>query len=64
MNLPKIDNNLYLDMVNGSPALEQGQVRCRECGKTRKVDSAESLRHGWPKCCGYTMELLSPKATR
>lgn len=42
------------------PSLTRGQVWCRSCGSTRKVDSADCLRSGWPKCCGYTMTIDSP----
>jgi len=34
-----------------------GIVRCRTCGRSQSVDSAQSLRSGWPKCCGYTMTI-------
>lgn len=43
------------------PQLARGQVWCRQCGRTRRTDSAESMRHGWPKCCGYTMTIDSPE---
>jgi Zn finger protein HypA/HybF involved in hydrogenase expression len=41
--------------------LARGQVWCRECGRTQRTDSAEAMRHGWPKCCGYTMTIDSPE---
>ncbi len=43
------------------PSLVRGQVWCRQCGATQKVDSAECLRSGWPLCCGYTMTIDSPE---
>ncbi len=43
------------------PQLARGQVWCRQCGKTRRVDSAEAMRNGWPKCCGCTMTIDSPE---
>lgn len=43
------------------PQLAQGQVWCRECGKTKKVDTMKCLAFGWPKCCGYTMTIDPPK---
>lgn len=52
---------LYDKLSSCHPALVRGQVWCRECGATRKVDSAECFRSGWPKCCGYTMALDAPK---
>lgn len=43
------------------PQLARGQVWCRQCGRTQRTDSAEAMRHGWPKCCGYTMTIDSPE---
>lgn len=43
------------------PQLRRGQVWCRECGRTQRVNSALALREGWPKCCGYTMTIDSPE---
>lgn len=52
---------LHEKIVADVPQLTRGQVWCRHCGSTRKVNSADCLRHGWPKCCGYTMTLDSPE---
>lgn len=52
--------DIYKRMVEGAPQLERGQVWCLKCGHTEKVDSADSLRHGWPKCCGHTMTIDDP----
>lgn len=57
--LPNV-NAVYRDMAEGM----SDQVTCRRCGATRKVDPAECLRHGWPKCCGATMSLDGPKERR
>ncbi len=54
-------SNLHQNIVNDVPALRRGQVWCRECGATLKVDSTECLRTGWPRCCGYTMTIDSPE---
>ena len=43
------------------PKLTRGRVWCTTCGNTKKVDSTECLRSGWPKCCGYTMSIDSPE---
>lgn len=43
------------------PKLERGQVWCRQCGATMKVNSGNAMRNGWPKCCGYTMTIDSPE---
>jgi hypothetical protein len=42
------------------PKLARGQVWCRSCGATQKVDSGQALQRGWPKCCGYTMTIDAP----
>ena len=52
--------NLHENIVKHVPKLKRGQVWCRECGSTKKVDSAECLRSGWPLCCEYTMTIDSP----
>jgi ribosomal protein S27E len=31
------------------------QVTCLECGRKQYV--MFSIKHPWPKCCGYTMRL-------
>lgn len=43
------------------PSLSRGQVWCTVCGRSEKVDSGECMRNGWPKCCGLTMTIDSPK---
>ena len=53
-------SNLYQNIVDEVPALKRGQVWCRQCGATLKVDSATCLRTGWPKCCGSTMTIDAP----
>ena len=42
------------------PKLARGQVWCRECGATQRVDSGDCMQRGWPKCCGYTMTIDAP----
>lgn len=41
-------------------SLERGQVWCRTCKKTLKVDIVSCIMYGWPKCCGYTMTIDHP----
>jgi len=48
-------------MPQKHPSLQRGRVWCSVCGSTRKVDSADALRNGWPKCCGQTMTVDSPE---
>lgn len=43
------------------PKLTRGQVWCRTCGRTQKVNSGGCLQNGWPKCCGQTMTIDSPE---
>ena len=52
---------LHDRLARSHPSLERGQVWCRTCGVTQRVDSTYALRHGWPKCCGYTMTIDSPE---
>ena len=46
------------------PKLSRGQVWCRKCGATQKVNSGECFRSGWPMCCGETMTIDSPEERR
>lgn len=48
-------------IAKSHPTLRRGQVWCRSCGSTQHVNSAECLRSGWPKCCGYTMTIDAPE---
>lgn len=57
--LPNFDA-MYRDMAD-TPQLSRGQVWCKSCGTMLKVNSAQCLKTGWPKCCGYTMTLDSPE---
>ena len=50
-----------MTIVDEVPQLKRGQVWCRTCGHTKKVNSARCLESGWPKCCGYTMTIDSPE---
>lgn len=50
----------YKELSKCHPSLKRGQVWCKTCGKTKKVDSAECLKSGWPECCGQTMTIDSP----
>lgn len=43
------------------PKLTRGQVWCKSCGATRRVDGAKAMRFGWPTCCGHTMTIDSPE---
>jgi hypothetical protein len=51
----------YEALGNSHPKLKRGQVWCRRCGFSQRVASAESLRSGWPKHCGYTMTIDPPE---
>ncbi len=51
---------LFDTLARSCPSLERGEVWCIKCGRHQKVDTANSLRRGWPKCCGHTMTIDSP----
>lgn len=53
--------DLYDRLATCDPKIERGRVWCLKCGATKRVDPAECFRHGWPKCCGETMTIDSPK---
>lgn len=53
--------NLYERIANAVPELQRGKVWCTTCGAMLRVDSAECLRSGWPKCCEQTMTIDSPQ---
>lgn len=37
-------------------------VRCQTCGREEPVNFGHCLFNGWPKCCGYTMRLVTTNA--
>lgn len=37
-------------------------LRCTVCGRESTTSFASSLRHGWERCCGYTMRLVRTDA--
>lgn len=41
--------------------LQRGQVWCRACGRSTRVDPVGALRFGWPRCCGATMTIDAPE---
>ena len=38
-------------------------VRCNQCGNEQRVSFADSLRHGWLKCCGSEMTVTTSTTT-
>ena len=60
-DMHEIEEKLYANVAKATPQLARNQVWCRSCGSTKKVDSAQCFRHGWPKCCGHTMTIDSPE---
>ena len=50
----------YGKLANSQASLRRGLVWCRTCCREERVDSANALRYGWPKCCGYTMTIDHP----
>jgi hypothetical protein len=53
--------NLYEKIVEEVPQLKRGLVWCTVCGDRYKINTANALAGGWPKCCGYTMTIDSPE---
>lgn len=53
--------SLHDNIVADVPQLRRGMVWCTVCGHSERVDSANALRHGWPKHCGFTMTIDSPE---
>lgn len=63
-DIPKLARSLsglHDELATCHPSLSRGKVWCTTCGRSQRVDSAERLRSGWPKCCGYTMTIDSPE---
>jgi Zn finger protein HypA/HybF involved in hydrogenase expression len=60
MNIFERVATLHDKLAQSHPKLQRGMVWCRTCGRSEKVDSAECLRTGWPKCCGHTMTIDAP----
>lgn len=52
---------LHESLAASHPKLRRGQVWCRKCRAAQSVNSAGALRHGWPKCCGFTMTIDPPE---
>lgn len=53
-------DEIHDELATVHPKLARGQVWCRTCGATKRVDSAECLRSGWLRCCGSTMTIDAP----
>jgi len=51
----------FTEAIESVPQLKRGMVWCRTCGNSQRVNTAECLSSGWPKCCGYTMTIDSPE---
>lgn len=54
-------DTIHDKMAAAYPKLAKGQVWCRRCGASMRVDAAGALARGWPKCCGYTMTIDAPE---
>ena len=54
-----LQDRVIQDAARSHPSLTRGQVWCRTCCFTRKVDASVAMRLGWPKHCGYTMTIDS-----
>lgn len=51
----------FAKTISEVPQFARGQVWCRSCGSTMRVNSAGAMSNGWPKCCGHTMTIDSPE---
>ena len=51
---------IHEHLAASHPSLSRGRVWCLRCGRTRRVDPAQCLAAGWPRCCGETMTIDSP----
>lgn len=60
-DLSALQDRIISDAAKSHPSLVRGQVWCRSCGATRRVNSSHALRNGWPKCCDATMTIDSPE---
>jgi hypothetical protein len=55
--LPTLDD-VIAGMVLNMPAISH--LECEDCGRREDVgDLADRLANGWPKCCGFTMLLVT-----
>jgi hypothetical protein len=52
---------IYTTLAKSHPSIERGKVWCKTCKRMQRVDPAQCLQSGWPKCCGYTMTIDSPQ---
>ncbi len=57
-NLLNIHANIASDVWPNGACLKC--CKCRKQTKASMGECATYLRKGWPKCCGYTMELTAP----
>lgn len=62
-NLDSMSTPLHEKMAKAAK-IKTARVKCEKCGHTETVDGARSLALGWPRCCGYTMTLLTGKLPR
>lgn len=52
---------LHERIADDVPQIKRGMVWCKSCGRSQKVNGADCLRFGWPKCHGATMTIDSPE---
>lgn len=62
--LIKRAQGLHDKIADDIPQIKRGMVWCTSCGRSQRVDGADCLRRGWPKCCGHTMTIDSPDERR
>lgn len=56
--------DLHNRIAREVPQIKRGMVWCTVCGRSESVIGADCLRHGWPKCHGFTMTIDSQEERR
>lgn len=54
----------YASLADAHPSIARGWLFCHKCGRFDQHDSrtfAGFFASGWPRCCGETMSLDSPR---
>ena len=60
MSLENLSRSTLRRLAASHPSLSRGQVWCRACGHTEKVNTEIAMQLGWPKHCGQAMTIDAP----
>ena len=55
-----MSEGLHEALARSHSKLMRGQVWCRACGHTERVDPVQAFARGWPKHCSATMTIDAP----